>query len=48
VRIKQLLLDDHYGQRGLFAILEQVDQADTDVLSASWTGWRHSLSCTRR
>jgi hypothetical protein len=36
VDITQLILDDHYEQRRLFAILEQVDRARTDVLSALW------------
>jgi hypothetical protein len=36
VDITQLILDDHHEQRRLFAILEQVDQADTDTLSAVW------------
>ena len=34
--ITQLILDDHYEQRRLFAILEQVGPADIDVLSALW------------
>jgi hypothetical protein len=36
VDITQLILDDHHEQRRLFAILEQVGRADTDVLSALW------------
>jgi hypothetical protein len=36
VDITQLILDDHYEQRRLFAILEQVSRADTEVLSALW------------
>jgi len=36
VDITQLILDDHYEQRRLFAILEQVDRADTETLSAIW------------
>jgi Hemerythrin HHE cation binding domain len=36
VDITQLILDDHYEQRRLFAILEQVGRADVDVLSALW------------
>jgi Hemerythrin HHE cation binding domain len=36
VDITQLILDDHYEQRRLFAILEQVSRTDTDVLSALW------------
>jgi hypothetical protein len=35
--ITQLILDDHHEQRRLFAILEQVDRADTEVLSALWS-----------
>ncbi len=34
--ITQLILDDHHEQRRLFAILEQIDRADTGVLSAVW------------
>ncbi len=34
--ITQLILDDHHEQRRLFAILEQVDRADTEVLAALW------------
>ena len=34
--ITELILDDHHEQRRLFAILEQVDRANTDVLSAIW------------
>lgn len=34
--ITQLILDDHHEQRRLFAILEQVDRAETGVLSAIW------------
>ena len=34
--ITQLILDDHHEQRRLFAILEQVDRADTATLSAVW------------
>jgi hypothetical protein len=36
VDITQLVLDDHHEQRRLFAILEQIDRADTDALSAVW------------
>jgi hypothetical protein len=36
VDITQLILDDHHEQRRLFAILEQVSRADTEVLSALW------------
>ena len=32
--ITQLILDDHHEQRRLFAILEQIDRAETEVLSA--------------
>jgi len=34
--ITQLILDDHHEQRRLFAILEQVDRADTGTLGAIW------------
>jgi hypothetical protein len=34
--ITQLILDDHHEQRRLFAILEQVDSADTGTLAAIW------------
>jgi hypothetical protein len=34
--ITQLILDDHHEQRRLFALLEQLDPADTDSLSAIW------------
>lgn len=34
--ITQLILDDHHEQRRLFAMLEQIDRADTGVLSALW------------
>jgi hypothetical protein len=36
VDITQLILDDHHEQRRLFAILEQVDRADTETLGAVW------------
>jgi Hemerythrin HHE cation binding domain len=36
VDITQLILDDHHEQRRLFAMLEQVGRADTEVLSALW------------
>jgi Hemerythrin HHE cation binding domain len=36
VDITELILDDHDEQRRLFAILEQVGRADTEVLSAVW------------
>jgi hypothetical protein len=36
VDITQLVLDDHHEQRRLFAILEQIDQADTASLAAVW------------
>jgi hypothetical protein len=36
VDITQLILDDHYEQRRLFAILEQVGQADVGTLSDLW------------
>ena len=35
--ITQLILDDHHEQRRLFAMLEQIDRANTDVLSAIWS-----------
>jgi hypothetical protein len=34
--VTQLILDDHHEQRRLFAILEQVDRADTGTLAAIW------------
>ena len=34
--ITELILDDHREQRRLFAMLEQIDRADTEVLSAIW------------
>ncbi|WP_433654843.1 hemerythrin domain-containing protein [Nocardia sp. CA-128927] len=34
--ITDLILDDHREQRRLFAILEQIDRAETGVLSAIW------------
>jgi hemerythrin HHE cation binding domain-containing protein len=34
--ITQLILDDHHEQRRLFAILEQMDRADTKALGAIW------------
>jgi len=36
VDITQLILDDHHEQRRLFAMLEQISRADTEVLSALW------------
>jgi hypothetical protein len=36
VDITQLILDDHHEQRRLFAILEQVSRADTEVLAVVW------------
>jgi hypothetical protein len=36
VDITQLILDDHHEQRRLFAILEQIDRAETGVLAAIW------------
>jgi Hemerythrin HHE cation binding domain len=36
VDITQLILDDHHEQRRLFAILEQVERADTRVLADLW------------
>jgi hypothetical protein len=37
VDITQLILDDHHEQRRLFAILEELDPADTESLSAVWS-----------
>jgi Hemerythrin HHE cation binding domain len=37
VDITQLILDDHHEQRRLFAMLEEVDPADTGTLSALWS-----------
>jgi hypothetical protein len=34
--ITQLILDDHQEQRRLFAVLEQIDPADTAALDAVW------------
>ena len=34
--ITQLILDDHHEQRRLFAMLEQIDPADTRTLAAVW------------
>ena len=34
--ITELILDDHYEQRRLFAVLEQIDVADTGALTAVW------------
>jgi hypothetical protein len=34
--ITQLILDDHHEQRRRFAILDQIDSADTDALDAVW------------
>ena len=34
--ITQLILDDHAEQRRLFAILEQIDHADSAALEAVW------------
>lgn len=34
--ITQLILDDHRDQRHLFALIEQIDPADTDALAALW------------
>ena len=34
--ITQLILDDHHEQRRLFAMLEQIDSADTQTLGALW------------
>ena len=34
--ITQLILDDHYEQRRLFAILEQIEDSDTQTLDQIW------------
>lgn len=34
--ITQLILDDHHEQRRLFAMLDEVDPADTTTLAALW------------
>lgn len=34
--ITQLILDDHYEQRRLFAILEQIEHTDTETLDQIW------------
>ena len=34
--ITQLILDDHHEQRRLFAILDQIDDADSASLAAMW------------
>ncbi len=34
--ITQLILDDHHEQRRRFAILDQIDSADTNALAAVW------------
>ncbi len=34
--ICQLILDDHAEQRRLFGLIEQIDPADTEALSAVW------------
>jgi Hemerythrin HHE cation binding domain len=36
VDITELILDDHHEQRRLFAILEQIDRANTGALEAVW------------
>jgi hypothetical protein len=36
VDITQLILDDHHEQRRRFAILDQIDPADTTTLTAIW------------
>ena len=35
--ITQLILDDHHEQRRIFAMLEEVDRADTGTLTAVWS-----------
>jgi Hemerythrin HHE cation binding domain len=37
VDITQLILDDHHEQRRQFAMLEQIDPADTGTLSVLWS-----------
>jgi len=37
VDITQLILDDHHEQRRQFAMLEQIDPADTGTLTALWS-----------
>jgi Hemerythrin HHE cation binding domain len=34
--ITQLILDDHYEQRRLFALLEQIENTDTQTLAELW------------
>lgn len=34
--ITQLILDDHYEQRRLFSILDEIDSSDTKTLEAIW------------
>jgi hypothetical protein len=34
--ITQLILDDHHEQRRLFAMLEEIDRADTERLTVIW------------
>src|SRR4051812_49875134 len=34
--ITQLILDDHHEQRRLFAILDEIEPADTRILEAIW------------
>jgi hypothetical protein len=34
--VTQFILDDHHEQRRLFAILDQIDDADTESLAAVW------------
>jgi Hemerythrin HHE cation binding domain len=43
VDITDLILDDHHEQRRLFAILEQIDPADTATLNALWSRISTSL-----
>ena len=35
--ITQLILDDHYEQRRLFAVIEQIDDSDTVTLGEVWS-----------
>jgi hypothetical protein len=41
--ITRLVLDDHHEQRRLFAIIDELTQADVDVLSAVWARLRALL-----
>ena len=41
--ITRLILDDHQEQRRLFAIIDELTQADVDALSAVWARLRALL-----